>query len=205
MFDSPERLLLGLVTGVLFGVLLQKGRVAKFPVIVGQFLLKDWTVVKVMGTAVVVGSIGVHALVSAGQASLHVKPFLLGGVLAGGVCFGVGMAVFGYCPGTSVAACGEGKPDAMAGVLGMLAGALAFVVAFPALQPLMKGLGDLGKLTLPEATGTSPWLWVAGLAGVGLAAWAVLSGWGKPASHPPERSPEHAVRAGSHVGGGAAR
>ena len=41
MFDSPERLLLGLVTGILFGVLLQKGRVAKFPVIVGQFILKD--------------------------------------------------------------------------------------------------------------------------------------------------------------------
>ncbi len=56
MFDSPEKLLLGLLTGIAFGVLLQKGRVAKFAVIVGQFLLKDWTVVKIMGTAVVVGS-----------------------------------------------------------------------------------------------------------------------------------------------------
>ena len=98
MFDSPERLLLGLLIGVLFGVLLQKGRVAKFPVIVGQFILKDWTVVKIMGTAVVVGSVGVYALVASGHANLHVKPFLLGGVLLGGVCFGVGMAVFGYCP-----------------------------------------------------------------------------------------------------------
>ena len=100
MFDTPERLLLGLVTGVLFGVLLQKGRVAKFPVIVGQFVLKDWTVVKVMGTAVVVGSLGVYDLVASGHAHLHVKPFLLGGVLAGGVCFGVG-----------VAACGEAGRD----------------------------------------------------------------------------------------------
>lgn len=174
MVDSPERLLLGLVTGVVFGFLLQKGQVAKFPVIVGQFLLKDWTVVKIMGTAVIVGSVGVHALVSSGQAQLHIKPFLLGGVLIGGLCFGVGMAVFGYCPGTSVAACGEGKPDAMVGVVGMLAGALAFVVAFPALQPVIKGLGDLGKLTLPEATGTSPWLWVAALTGAGLAALVLL-------------------------------
>ena len=167
-FDSPERLLLGLLLGVLFGVLLQKGRVAKFSVIVGQFILKDWTVVKIMGTAVVVGSVGVYALVDSGHANLHVKPFLLAGVLLGGVCFGIGMAVFGYCPGTGVAACGEGKPDAMVGVLGMLAGALAFVAAFPALQPVIKGLGDMGKLTLPEATGTSPWLWVAGLVGFGL-------------------------------------
>ena len=90
MFDSPDKLLLGLATGVAFGFLLQKGRVAKFPVILGQFLLKDWTVVKVMGTAVVVGSAGVFALVAAGHASLHVKPLLLGGVLLGGLLFGVG-------------------------------------------------------------------------------------------------------------------
>jgi len=137
--------------------------VAKFPVIVGQFILKDWTVVKIMGTAVVVGSVGVYALLASGHANLHVKPFLLGGVLLGGVCFGVGMAVFGYCPGTGVAACGEGKPDAMVGVLGMLAGALAFVAAYPAIQPVIKGLGDMGKITFPEATGTSPWLWIVGL------------------------------------------
>lgn len=198
MFDSPERLLLGLVTGVLFGILLQKGRVAKFPVIVGQFILTDWTVVKVMGTAVVVGSLGVHALVASGHAQLHIKPFLLGGVLLGGICFGVGMALFGYCPGTGVAACGEGKPDAMVGVLGMLAGALAFVVAFPALQPIIKGLGDMGKLTLHEATGTSPWLWVTGLVGVGLAALALLPRLDRPAVRQ-DHAPQPGVRVRSSV------
>jgi len=199
MFDTPERLLLGLVTGVLFGVLLQKGRVAKFPVIVGQFVLKDWTVVKIMGTAVLVGSVGVHALVASGQAHLQVKPFLLGGVLLGGVCFGVGMAVFGYCPGTGVAACGEGKPDAIVGVLGMLAGALAFVAAFPALQPVIKGLGDMGKLTVPDATGTSPWLWVAGLVGFGLAALALSSSRGTSVPSGPDPEAKPGVRVGSSV------
>lgn len=164
MFDSPGKLLLGLATGIVFGVLLQKGRVAKFPVIVGQFLLKDWTVVKIMGTAVVVGAVGVFALVAAGQASLHVKPLLLGGVLLGGALFGIGMTVLGYCPGTAVAACGEGSRDAMVGVLGMFAGALVYVAAWPALQPVTHGLGDHGKVTIPELTGTSPWLWVVGLA-----------------------------------------
>lgn len=199
MFDTPERILLGLVTGVVFGVLLQKGRVAKFPVIVGQFILKDWTVAKVMGTAVVVGSVGVWALVASGHAHLQVKPFLLGGVLLGGVCFGVGMAVYGYCPGTGVAACGEGKPDAMVGVLGMLAGALAFVVAFPALQPVIKGLGDMGKLTLPEATGTPPWLWVAGLAGVGLTALVLLFSRGKGVPSGQRGLTKPGVRVGSPV------
>lgn len=164
MFDSPDKLVLGLVTGIVFGFLLQKGRVAKFEVIVGQLLFRDWTVAKTMGTAVVVGAVGVYALVAIDATSLHIRPALLGGVLAGAVCFGIGMAVFGYCPGTSVAGCGEGQQDAMVGGLGMLTGAAVFVAAFPALQPLVKSLGDWGKITLPEVTHTSPWLWISGLA-----------------------------------------
>jgi len=196
MFDSPERLLLGLLIGVLFGVLLQKGRVAKFSVIVGQFILKDWTVVKIMGTAVVVGSVGVYTLVASGHANLHIKPFLLGGVLLGGICFGVGMAVYGYCPGTGVAACGEGKPDAMVGVLGMLAGALAFVAAYPAIQPIIKGLGDMGKVTFPDATSTSPWLWIAGLAGGGVSAIVFFTRRAKSTAEATHAS-EFGVRVGS--------
>ena len=52
----------------------------------------------------------------------------------------------------------------------MMAGAAAFVAAYPALQPLIKGLGDWGKITLPEVTHTSPWLWIGGLALIGLGA-----------------------------------
>jgi len=160
MFESPDKLLLGLISGLIFGFLLQKGRVAKFRVIIGQFLLKDWTVVKVMMTAVAVGAIGVWAMVGMGMASLSIKPAAFGGVIAGAVLFGCGMSIFGYCPGTGVAACGEGRKDAMVGVLGMFCGALAYVAAFPALQGLIKGFGDWGKVTLPQLTGISPWVFV---------------------------------------------
>ncbi len=88
MFDEPTKLALGLLTGIVFGFLLQKGRAAKFHVIIGQFLLKDWTVVKIMGTAVIVGTVGVYALVAMDLASLQIKPMLLGGVLLGALCFG---------------------------------------------------------------------------------------------------------------------
>jgi uncharacterized membrane protein YedE/YeeE len=175
MFDSPEKLALGLLTGIIFGFLLQKGRVAKYEVIVGQFLFTDWTVVKTMGTAVIVGAVGVYVLVAADLASLHIRPLLFGGVLAGAVCFGIGMATLGYCPGTSVAGCGEGRRDAMVGVLGMLAGAGLFVLLFPRLQPVINGLGDGGKITLPELTLTSPWLWVSALVVGGLIAFALTN------------------------------
>src|SRR5688572_6120944 len=163
MFESLDKLLLGLVSGLIFGFLLQKGRVAKFRVIVGQFLLKDWTVVKVMMNAVAVGAVGVWAMVGMGMASLHIKPAAFGGVIVGALLFGCGMAIFGYCPGTGVAACGEGRRDAMFGVFGMLCGALAYVAAFPVLQGLIKGFGDWGKVTLPQLAGVSPWIFVTAL------------------------------------------
>ncbi len=195
MFDSPDKLALGLITGIMFGFLLQKGRVAKFEVIVGQFLFRDWTVVKTMGTAVVVGSVGVYALVSADAASLHIKPAVLGGVLVGAVCFGIGMAVLGYCPGTSVAGCGEGRRDAMAGVAGMMAGAALFVAMFPMLQPLIKSLGDLGEVTLPEITHTSPWLWVAALVLGGATGWFLDRRSGGGPRQEPHSSPPHGAHA----------
>ena len=163
MFDSPDKLLLGFITGIAFGFLLQKGRVAKFRVIVGQFLLKDWTVFKVMLTAVAVGAVGVWIMVGIGWASLTIKPAAFCGVIVGALLFGTGMAIFGYCPGTSVAACGEGRRDARVGVIGMLAGALVYVAAFPALQNLVNGLGNLGEVTLPAVTGLSPWIFVGAL------------------------------------------
>lgn len=166
MFDTPEKLILGLLTGIAFGFFLQKGRVAKFDVILGQLLLKDWTVVKIMATAIAVGSVGVYALVAMGMATLHIKPALLGGVITGGMLFGAGMAVFGYCPGTGVAASGEGHRDAMVGVAGMLCGAAVYVALYPSLKPMITALADWGKITLPEAASTSPWPWVLGLVAV---------------------------------------
>ncbi|MFZ0243648.1 MAG: YeeE/YedE thiosulfate transporter family protein [Desulfobacterales bacterium] len=165
------KILLGLGTGVAFGFLLHKGRAAEHEAITGQLLARDATVLKIMATASSVGAIGVHLLNSLGLADVKVKPFNVGGVVIGGTLFGSGMALLGYCPGTSMAAVGAGHKDALAGALGMLGGALAFVKLYPALKPVIE-TGTYGKRSLPEVTGTSPWLWVAGLS----AATAIATG-----------------------------
>lgn len=160
--QSIGKILLGLGTGVAFGFLLHKGRASEHEAISGQLLAKDFTVVKIMATASAVGAVGVQALNALGLADAKIKPFNVGGVVLGGTLFGSGMALLGYCPGTNMAAIGAGHKDAAAGALGMLGGALAFVRLYPAIKPWME-TGTYGKRSLPEVTGTSPWLWVAGL------------------------------------------
>jgi uncharacterized membrane protein YedE/YeeE len=157
MFESPYNLALGLIAGVAFGFLLQKGGVADYQTILGQLLLRNWTVVKVMGTAIAVGAVGVYALVVRGAATLDIWPFQLGGVILGALLFGVGLAVIGYCPGTSVTASGQGSRDAMVGVAGMAFGAGVFVAAYPALEPVINGFGNVGKITIVELLGVSLW------------------------------------------------
>lgn len=168
MIESIPRLLSGLLIGLAFGVFLQKGRVAKYLVIVRQLLLEDFTVVKIMATAVVFGGLGVYGAHALGLAELHIKPFVLGGVLLGGLCFGSGMALLGYCPGTTVAACGEGRRDAMVGLLGGLVGAGVYVAGYPTFHGFATRR-DFGELTLPEVTGVPAFVWLLGLLALGAA------------------------------------
>jgi uncharacterized protein len=163
MADPLGKLALGLITGFLFGFLLQKGTVTKYPVIVGQFLLRDFTVLKTMLTAVVVGGIGVYTLRAFGLASLHIKPAQLVAVSLGGLVFGVGMVLLGYCPGTGVAAAAEGKTDALFGVVGMICGTMLFAGQFAFLGKNVLTWINLGPVTLPELTHLPAWAIFAGL------------------------------------------
>jgi len=172
-----SRLLLGLLTGFLFGFVLQKGHVTKFRVIVGQFLLRDFTVVKTMLTAIVVGGVGVYALKAMGLATLHVKPAPLVAVSLGGLVFGVGMVLLGYCPGTGVAAAAEGERDAMFGVLGMFAGSAVFAESFGLLSATVMKWYDLGPVTLPDLTRIPAPLILGGLAAGSITLFLMLEKW----------------------------
>src|SRR5687768_14740152 len=106
MFESPGQLVLGLLTGIAFGFLLQKGRVAKYQTILGQLLLKDWTAFKVMISAMLTGAIGIYALRAAEVTFLDIWPFQPAAMLLGALLFGIGIALIGYCPGTGMAGAG---------------------------------------------------------------------------------------------------
>lgn len=164
MFEPLPRLLLGLLTGILFGFLLQKGRVSERRVIVGQFLLRDFTVMKVMLTAILTGGAGVYLMAAAGWVHLSIKPAQLAAIAAGGLIFGAAMVFLGYCPGTAVAAAGEGKRDAWWGLAGMTLGAAAYAEADAQCARTIKTWIDLGPVTLPQVTGVPAGVWFAVLA-----------------------------------------
>lgn len=146
-------LVLAVVFGAAFGALLQRGRVANYNTIINQFRLRDFTVLKVMGTAILVGGIGILALQDAGLASAHIKSANMLAVTLGAALFGAGMAVYGYCPGTGVAAIGEGRLDALVGAGGMVVGGILYALTFDVVQANILPVGALGKITLPDMTG----------------------------------------------------
>jgi uncharacterized membrane protein YedE/YeeE len=186
-FDKPGLVIGGLVAGVAFGFLLQKGQVAKYRVILGQFLFTDYTVLKIMLTAIVVGAIGVWGMLQLGMIQhLQVKPAILAANGLGGLIFGLGMALLGYCPGTGIAAMGEGSRHARWGFAGMILGAAAFAAAFPVLEKGFMKLGEVtvlagdkvnNKVTLPDVTGVSQWVYIAALAAVSLVVFALIGRW----------------------------
>jgi len=151
--------MIGLILGIPFGFLLQKGGVTKYDVIIGQLLLTNFTVVKVMLSAVVTGMIGVHLLRSFGLAALHPKPGSFGSSVIGGLIFGVGFALLGYCPGTIAGAVGQGALDGLfGGMAGILLGAGLFAKAYPKLDRAILRRADFGEITFPQLFRVNPWV-----------------------------------------------
>ena len=104
------------------------------------------------------GDKGIYLLQDLGWVKLSVKSTVLGGNILGGLLFGLGWGLLGYCPGTSAGALGEGRWDAVWGILGMLAGAALFAEAYPGLKKTVLTWGDFGKITLPQILGINPWI-----------------------------------------------
>lgn len=147
---STKTVALGLLWGAIFGFLLQKGGVAKFHVLIGQLLLEDFTVIKVMLSAVIVGMLGIHFLHRKDMVELHLKPTRYASNILGGLLFGAGFGLSAYCPGTGAAALGQGNFDALLMMLGMLCGSYLFAEASGWISRNVDPLGDRGKLTLHD-------------------------------------------------------
>lgn len=141
-----SEILSGLLLGASFGFILERAGFGNPNKLTGQFRLTDWSVFKVMFTAIVFAAVGLLILENFGyvdSGSLFVPPAFLGAAALGGALVGAGFAVGGYCPGTSVVGLMSGRIDAAIFLLGLLIG----TVIFAGIYPNIEFLTSLGEYT----------------------------------------------------------
>ena len=150
--------ILGLATGIIFGFLIQRGGLVRFEKQVGMLLLKDFTVLKFMLSAIAVGMVGVIILSHFNVINLNHRPMNVGAILIGGSLFGIGWSLTGLCPGTSMGAIGEGRFHAIFAVFGMLVGAVIFSRSYDFLQRTVLSWADFGRIGLSDVVGISSFI-----------------------------------------------
>ncbi|HEX6558363.1 MAG TPA: YeeE/YedE thiosulfate transporter family protein [Longimicrobiales bacterium] len=158
-------LVYALCVGVVMGVLLQRIGASSPRMIAAALRLENLQIIKFMFTTVAVGMIATYALSQFVPMHFDIKPTYLAGVALGGIIFGVGFALGGYCPGTCVVGVGEGRRDAWAAVIGGVVGAVAFTAVYTLLERLLIKPMNYGKVTLPQLLHMPPLL-IAVIVGV---------------------------------------
>lgn len=166
MFSLPD-IFTGLLCGALFGYVLENAGFGSPCKLTAQFRLTDWSVFKVMFTAIVVAAIGLTALTDVGvlQADqVYVPAAFLGAAAIGGALVGAGFAVGGYCPGTSVVGLVSGRLDAFMFFVGLLLGTGMFAEGFGVLEAWTTAGAVSSADTLPALLHVSPWVIDAAMA-----------------------------------------
>ena len=167
-------LLYGLLVGICMGVLIQRVGASSPTMILRALRLEDLTIIKFMATTIAVGTVGVYILGSFMPMHLDIKPTYVVGVLVGGLIFGVGFALGGYCPGTCVVGIGERRKDAFMALLGGIAGAVVFTLVYSRIENVLIKPMSYGKITLADLVHAPAVLVSIGLAAVLLTAVTLL-------------------------------
>jgi len=150
----------GLLSGVLFGYVLESAGFASPRKLTAQFRFSDWSVFKVMFTAIIVAAVGLYAATAFGLIkanSIYIPTDFFWAMLVGGALVGAGMAVGGYCPGTSTVAFATGRLDALFFMIGMVVGTGVFASLFDSLKGFYFAAEGPQGQTLSELTGIPTW------------------------------------------------
>lgn len=142
----------GLIVSILFGFALQRGRFCMNSAFRDIVVLKEYTLVKAVGIAILVEMVGFTILTMTGIVTINPKPLFWGANIVGGLIFGVGMVLAGGCASGITYRVGEGMVGAMVAVLGF--GLAGLMSAMGVLNPIVKFLQSSTTVTVGE--GQSP-------------------------------------------------
>ncbi len=156
--SGPTSLTGGLILGLIFGVVLQKGRICKYDVVSGLFRLQDFTIFRLGTPLLMVSVVLIYFFADLGTIDLHIPKTVILPQIVGGLLFGAAIAILGYCPGTAAGAVGEGSLDGIPGILGMIAGAVLYAELFyEDWSKSFQTIGDIGRVTFPDILGINHW------------------------------------------------
>jgi rhodanese-related sulfurtransferase/uncharacterized membrane protein YedE/YeeE len=157
LINTPLGFTASLIVGVLFGAVLEKAGFGSARRIAGVFYFTDMAVVKVMFSALITAMVGLIYLNSTGLLyldAIYQMPTVWGAQLVGGIIFGAGFVMSGWCPGTSAVGVASGKIDALVFFGGVMIGSIFFNEVFETVKPLY-GWGRQGVLYAYDSIGTS--------------------------------------------------
>ncbi len=166
-----EPMIIAVLIGAAFGWSLERAGLGDAPKLAGQFYLRDFTVVKVMFSALLTAMLGLFWLGRLGQvdlATIYVPETWVMPQIAGGLVFGAGFVLSGLCPGTSCVAAASGRGDGLATVFGLFAGVLLTGLTWPWIEGFADSTAH-GAFTLPQLMGMPYGVVVAGITGLGIA------------------------------------
>ena len=159
-----------LLVGIAMGALIQRVGASSPRMILDSLRLRNLSIIKFMATTIAVGSVLVYRRSLFMPMHFDINPTYVLGVAIGGLIFGVGFAVAGYCPGTCVVGVGEGRRDALMTLLGGVTGALLFTLVYTLIEgSLIKPL-NYGTITLADLLHVPAMAAAVGLAAVFLTA-----------------------------------
>ena len=150
----------GLLCGVLFGYVLENAGFGSPRKLTAQFRFSDWSVFKVMFTAIVIASIGLYIATEAGLLSangVYIPTTFFWATLTGGILVGVGMAVGGYCPGTATVGLATGRLDGLFFIVGMVLGTALFAGEFDLITGFYQAAQGPEAQTLSALFGLPIW------------------------------------------------
>jgi len=175
-FSTAASLGLAVLLGIGFGFALERAGFGSARKLTAVFYFYDMAVVKVMFTAIVTAMVGLFALSAIGMLDMsefYIEPTSLAAQTLGGLVFGAGFVIGGYCPGTTITAMATGRKDGIAFSLGLLAGVYAYAEFTPGIEDWIEA-NSLGEMTLPSVTGVSMgWYVLAFVAFLLFAAWGM--------------------------------
>ena len=151
--DPTTNLWLALLIGIMFGFILERAGFSTAAHIAPVFYFRSTMVPKIMVSAITTAATLIFLGTIFGYIdfnNIFIPSTYVWAYLVGGLIFGVGMVMSGWCPGTAVTGVATGKIDAIVFLLGLMVGMFVYFYIYDAYEAIREfaNSANLGKFTI---------------------------------------------------------